>query len=85
MSNKMFSIIANNKTLKAQILAALSQAPMSCYDLEDALDRTHQSVSGSISVMVKRGDIEICDFTKINKFNNEVRVYRLPRAQKIAA
>lgn len=85
MATHMYAIIANNTTLKGQILDALAKGPKSCYDLEDELQRTHQSVSGSITGLVKKGLIEIAPYTKINKFNNEVRVYRLPSAQKNAA
>lgn len=63
-------------TLKHLIYDACLKQDLTCYDLEDLLDRSHQSVSGTIRYMVKRGELEILPFTRKNKFNNDVRVYR---------
>jgi len=70
-------VIANNKTLKAQITAALRKENQSCYDLEANLNRSHQSVSGTLRAMVLDGTIEVAPETSVNQFNNTVRTYKI--------
>lgn len=69
-------VAAPNTSLKNQIYAECTKRPLNCYDLEDMLGRSHQSVSGSITYMVREGNLEVLDYTTINRFGNEVRTYR---------
>lgn len=67
----------HNKTLRKEILKAVSRRKtgLTCYELEDRLARTHQTVSGTITYMVRDGLLDIAPFTRKNQFGNEVRVY----------
>lgn len=69
-------VAAPSTTLKHRIYEECLKRPRNCYDLEDLLDRSHQSVSGSITYMVREGNLEVLDYTTINRFGNEVRTYR---------
>ena len=65
-------------TLRNRILKAVASRPvkgLTCYELEDRLEWTHQSVSGSITHLVEDGLLTIAPFTRLNQFGNEVRVY----------
>ncbi len=55
-----------------------ANGPRDCYQLEDEVPGSHQTVSGSITTLVKNQHLEIIpERVNINRFGNKVRVYRL--------
>lgn len=69
--------VADRKsTLRAEILKRCKRRTYTCYELESELKRTHQSVSGTITYLVRDGELEIKPYTRVNQFGNEVRVYK---------
>jgi len=69
-------IIEKNKTLKGQVVAALSVRPQTSYEIEDGLNRLHQSVSSTLHRLVRTGQAEVKSF-RTNQFGNKVGVYSL--------
>lgn len=68
----------HNPVLRKQILDLVARRPkkgLTCYELEDRLDRSHQTVSGSITYLVRDDLLQIAPFTRKNQFGNDVRVY----------
>lgn len=69
-------IINNNRTLTAQVKAALSVRPQTSFELEDGLNRLHQSVSSTLHRLVRSGQAEVKSF-RTNQYGNKVGVYSL--------
>lgn len=71
--------VRENKTLKAQVLAVLRQKPQTSFELEDGLNRLHQSVSSTLTRLHDDGLIEIEDQT-LNQYGNWVNLYAVRKS-----
>lgn len=69
-------IVKNGDSLRRQVEAALSVRPQTCFELEDNLNRLHQSVSSTLYRLVRAGRAEVNSF-RTNQFGNKVSVYSL--------
>lgn len=72
------SVLTRNKTLKAQVLACLLKRPMTSFEIEDGLNRLHQSVSSTLTRLLDSGVIRVCD-TRQNQYGNWVNVYEIAK------
>lgn len=69
-------IIRENRTLKAQVLACLRYGGHTSYELEERLNRLHQSVSSTLTRLHQEGVVEVDKFD-VNDYGNLCGVYTL--------
>lgn len=73
-------IVEKNKTLKSQVIAALRISPHTSFELENGLNRLHQSVSSTLTRLEQAGVVEVKDW-RSNEYGNECNVYSLVKGK----
>jgi transcription initiation factor IIE alpha subunit len=71
-------VIRENKTLKAQVLACLRFGGHTSFELEERLNRLHQSVSSTLTRLQQEGVVEVNKFD-VNDHGFLCGVYTLRR------
>lgn len=70
------NVITANKTLKAQVLASLMKKPQTSFELENSLNRLHQSVSSTLTRLEQAGTVKIVGY-RPNEYGNNCSVYAI--------